>query len=314
MRISLGMLFMVLSFLSFCQDYVEVTVSDKTPRVGDYFSITCTLKNQHEFPASLDSCSFYPARYISSDSAIHQKVYTGVEIIGIKDSSYRQNKETICQREYTVVAWDSCELSLDGFNYSLENKTVESQKVYLNVSFYDPVEGVEMYDIKESFSSWKGSGNLSPIIFWTLLIVASCLFIIAMFFWSNRFLKAKKRVEPLLPLKERILSEINQLYSEELWLNHELQEHFVRFSYLLRMYLTERFQVSFLDKTTYQSKILLKKIDINESTRTKIGELLTASDFVKFADSSISNERIASLKIAIENVLEDTSPNIDQTA
>ena len=103
-------------------------------------------------------------------------------------------------------------------------------------------------------------------------------------------------------------------YSEELWLNHELQEHFVRFSYLLRMYLTERFQVSFLDKTTYQSKILLKKIDINESTRTKIGELLTASDFVKFADSSISNERIASLKIAIENVLEDTSPNIDQTA
>ena len=99
-----------------------------------------------------------------------------------------------------------------------------------------------------------------------------------------------------------------------MWLNNKLQEHFVRFSYLLRKYLTDRFQVSFLDKTTYQSKILLKKIDINESTRTKIGELLTASDFVKFADSSISNERIEFLKITIENVLEDTTPHLDQRA
>ena len=313
MRISLGMLFMVLSFLSFCQDYVEVAVSDKAPRVGDYFSITCTLKNQNVFPGSLDSSVYYPARYISSDSAIHQKEYRGIEIVGVKDSSYRQNNEILSQRAYTVVAWDSCELSLDGFEYSLENKTIKSQKVYLNVSFYEPVEGIKMYDIKESFSSWKGSAKDYDSVFWILLIVACTLFATAIVFWSKRFLKDKKRVENVLPLKEQIIAEINQLYAEELWLNNKLQEHFVRFSYLLRKYLTDRFQVSFLDKTTYQSKILLKKIDVNESTRTKIGELLTASDFVKFADSSISNQSIASLKIAIENVLEDTSPNIDHS-
>ena len=54
MRIALSMLFMVLSFLSFCQDYVEVAVSNKEPRVGDFFSITCTLKNQDVFPESID--------------------------------------------------------------------------------------------------------------------------------------------------------------------------------------------------------------------------------------------------------------------
>ena len=305
---------MVLSFLSICQDYVEVAVSNKEPRVGDFFSITCTLKNQDVFPESIDSSVFYPASYISSDSAIHQKAYTGLEIIGKKDSSYLRNNEIFSQREYMIVAWDSCELSLDGFEYRLKNKILKSQKVYLKVSFYDTVEGIEMYDIKESFSSWKVSGKGSIILFWILVILASILVFISILFWSKRFFKSQKKVEHVLPLQERILSDINQLYSEELWLNHKLQEHFVRFSYLLRSYLTERFQISFLDKTTYQSKILLKKIDINESTRTKIVQLLTASDFVKFADSSISNQRIASLKIAIENIIEDTTSNLDHSA
>ena len=116
MRIALSMLFMVLSFLSFCQDYVEVAVSNTEPRVGDFFSITCTLKNQDVFPESIDSSVFYPASYISSDSAIHQKAYTGLEIIGTKDSSYLRNNEIFSQREYTIVAWDSCELSLDGLS------------------------------------------------------------------------------------------------------------------------------------------------------------------------------------------------------
>ena len=305
---------MVLSFLSFCQDYVEVAVSNKETRVGDFFSITCTLKNQDVFPESIDSSVFYPASYISPDSAIHQKVYTGLEIIGTKDSSYIRNNEIFSQREYTIVAWDSCELSLDGFEYRLKNKILKSQKVYLKVSFYDIVEGIEMYDIKESFSSWKVSGKGSVILFWILVLLASILVLISILFWYKRFFKSQKKIDHVLPLKERILSDINQLYSEELWLNHELQEHFVRFSYLLRSYLTERFQISFLEKTTYQSKILLKKIDINESTRTKIVQLLTASDFVKFADSSISHQRIASLKIAIENIIEDTTTNIDHSA
>ena len=314
MRIALSMLFMVLSFLSFCQDYVEVAVSNKEPRVGDFFSITCTLKNQDVFPESIDSSVFYPARYISSDSAIHQKAYTGLEIIGTKDSSYIRNNEIYSQIEYTIVAWDSCELSLDGFEYRLKNKILKSQKVYLKVSFYDTVEGIEMYDIKESFSSWKVSEKGSVILFWILVLLASILVLISILFWAKRFFKTQKKIEHVLPLQERILSDINQLYSEELWLNHKLKEHFVRFSYLLRSYLTERFQISFLDKTTYQSKILLKKIDINESTRTKIVQLLTASDFVKFADSSISHQRIASLKIAIENIIEDTTSNLDHSA
>ena len=314
MRISLGMIFIVLSFLSICQDYVEVYVSDKSPKVGDNFSITCTLKNQNIFPSSSDSCVYYPASYISSDSVTHQKEYRGVEIIDVKDSSYRKNNEIFSQRVYTVVAWDSCELSLDGFDYSWGNKTIKSQKVYLNVTFYQTVAGVTMYDIKESFTSWKDSVNDSDIMLWTLLLVTCFLIGTVIIFWSKRFSKDNKRVEHILPLNEQIRADINQLYEEELWLNNRLQEHFVRFSYLLRNYLTKRFEISFLDKTTHQSKILLKKIDVNESTRAKIGELLTASDFVKFADSSVSNESIASLKIAIEKVLEDTSPNIDDSA
>ena len=80
----------------------------------------------------------------------------------------------------------------------------------------------------------------------------------------------------------------------------------------MRSYLTERFELSFLDKTTFQSKILLKKIDLPESLRIKIVELLTSSDYIKFADSSMSNERIAFLKIALTNIIEETTLKNDQ--
>ena len=57
---------------------------------------------------------------------------------------------------------------------------------------------------------------------------------------------------------------------------------------------------------------LLKKIDLPESLRIKIVELLTSSDYIKFADSSMSNERIALLKIAVTNIIEETTLKNDQ--
>lgn len=311
MRARLIIFFTGVFFVSFGQDLIEVSVSNKTPRVGDFFSITCTLKDYDLFPKSSDSLTYYPARYLSSDSSIHQTEYKGLEIIDVKDSSYTLKNVKMNQRVYSLVAWDSCELSLDGFKYRTENKTIESEKVYLKVSFYEAIEGIEIYDIRESFSSWKASGSRS-IIIWLLIISALALALLSFIFWVKRTLERRKKNHHFIPLEERVILDINRLYSEELWLNQKLQEHFVRFSYLLRSYLTERFEVSFLDKTTYQSKILLKKIDLHEASRTKIVELLTASDFVKFADSSVSNERIAFLKNAIINVIEETTPKEKQ--
>tara|TARA_B100000768_G_scaffold176211_1_gene188650 strand:- start:263 stop:1210 length:948 start_codon:yes stop_codon:yes gene_type:complete len=312
MRIQLFIFFMGLSISSFCQGFVEVVVSNKTPRVGDFFSITCTIRNQDFFPKPSDSSIYYPSSYLSSDSTMHQKVYNGLEIIGFQDTSFTLNSKKVSQRTYSIVAWDSCELSLDGFDYRLANKTIKSEKVYLNVSFYEPVEDIQMYDIKESFSSWKGKGSRSTILYWLFIILVLAMGLFVFIFWNKRFFKDRNMVLRILPLEERTLLDLQELYSEELWLHNKLQEHFVRFSYVLRSYLTERFEVSFLDKTTYQSKLLLKKIDLPESIRIKIGELLTASDFVKFADSSISNEHIAFLKIAVKNIVEETTSNSGQ--
>ena len=304
----LFLLFVGLSYSSFCQDFVKVDISNKQPRVGDFFSITCSLKNQ-KFPQELlDSTAYYPAKYLSSVASKHETVYKGIEILDIKDTNYISQDDSISQRIYSVVAWDSCELALDGFEYSIGGKTIKSEKVYLKVRLYEIVEGVELYDIKELFSTWKSKASGSRVLLWVLMGLIIVLVLSASIILIKRYLAINNKGDHELPLEERVLLAINQLYSEELWLNDKLQEHFVRFSYLLRSYLTERFELSFLDKTTLQSKILLKKIDINESSRTKIVELLTSSDYVKFADSSMSNERIAFLKIALTNIIEETTP------
>ena len=305
-------LFLAFSYSYCCQDFVKVDISDKQPRVGDLFSITCTLKNQNFPREELDSLTYYPAKFLSSDSIKHQTAYKGIEIIEAKDTNYISEGDSISQRIYSVIAWDSCELALEGFEYSIGGKTITSEKVYLKVSFYEIVEGKELYDIKELFSNWKSRTNGSKVKFWIFIGVIIVLVLGASIAFIKRYFAIKIERDHKLPLEERVLLEIDQLYAEELWLHDKLQEHFVRFSYLLRSYLTERFELSFLDKTTFQSKILLKKIDLPESLRIKIVELLTSSDYIKFADSSMSNERIAFLKIALTNIIEETTLKNDQ--
>lgn len=307
MKIQLVLILMVLSFISFSQKMVAVAISNNETKVGDFFSITCTLQGQDVFPEAKDSFAYYPARCISSDSAKHDTPFKGLEILSFRDTSYLSNKENISQRIYSVVAWDSCELSLDGFEYAQENKILISEKAYLKVSFYEPQEGLEMYDIQESFSSWNNDDVTWPSFYWLLLIIG--LVIPVFIIWFIRFFKSRKKNEAVKPLEDIILLEIGKLYLEKLWLNDRMQEHFVRFSFLLRSYLTERYEVSFLDKTTDQSKLILKKIDMTESIRMKVIELLLDSDFVKFADSSISNERILLLKRSLEEIVRDTTPN-----
>ncbi len=305
-------LFLALSYSYSCQDFVKVDISDKQPRVGDLFSITCTLKNQNFPREEVDSLTYYPAKFLSSDSSKHQTAYKGIEIIEAKDSNYISEGDSISQRIYSVIAWDSCELVLEGFEYLIGGKTIKSEKVYLKVSLYEIVEGIELYDIKELFSNWKSRTNGSKVKFWIFIGVIIVMVLGATIAFLKRYFTRKIERDHKLPLDERVLLEIDRLYAEELWLHDKLQEHFVRFSYLLRSYLTERFELSFLDKTTFQSKTLLKKIDLPESLRIKIVELLTSSDYIKFADSSMSNERIALLKIAVTNIIEETTPKNDQ--
>ena len=294
------------------QKEVVVEVSSDTPRVGDVFKISCTVQGSIDFPEEKINQGFYPAKYLSVDTSIHETLCKDVEVLETIDSSFLIDGVQFYQREYEVIAWDSCELSLLGFDYRFGDTVIKSQQVYIKVSFYDQKDNLEIYDLKETFSGWESDSKkfqFTTAIYVILALVL--LFIISVFIWLKYF-KKNQRSDTNLSVEEKTLAEIQVLYAAELWRNDRIQEHFVQFSFILRDYLTLRFGVSFLDKTTHQSNLLLKHLDLNTESRRQIEKLLLASDYVKFADSTIADQQIESLKLELIKIVLDTSPLIEE--
>ena len=311
-RIKLLLFFSLAATAVIGQKQVAVEVSSDTPRVGDIFKISCTVQGSIDFPEEKINQSFYPAKYLSADTSIHETLCKDVEILETVDSSFFIDGVQLYRREYKVIAWDSCELSLLGFDYRFGDTLIKAQQVYIKVSFYEQKDNLEIYDLKETFSGWESDTQkfqLKTAIYVILALVL--LFTISIFIWLKYF-KTNQSSDTNLSVEEKTLAEIQVLYAAELWRNQRIQDHFVQFSFLLRDYLTLRFGVSFLDKTTHQSKLLLKHLDLNRESRSQIEKLLLASDYVKFADSTIADEQIEGLKSELIKIVLDTSPVIEE--
>ena len=77
---------------------------------------------------------------------------------------------------------------------------------------------------------------------------------------------------------------------------------------ILRMYLTSRFEISLLEKTTYETKLLLTQKGLNEETVEVIARILSESDMVKFAKSEPETIAILRVSTLARQIVAETSP------
>lgn len=309
MRYYLNIILFVIGFQSFGQS-LDVRISDSEIRVGDIFELNYIISNSEKFPVTMNAGDVFPAELLTSDT-IKNKSIPAVEVLAFSDSLVTINEMSQVIRSYQLIVWDSCALSLVGFDYSILDSIVRFPPVYVNVSYYDSKEGIELIDIVERFHDWNNAnkGNKSDSDSTWLITVLIIIFAVMLgLFFLIRWTKRKKLQESQKSLEEATLDQIKSLQKEELWRNGLLKEHFVRFSHLLRSYLTSRYGISFLDKTTKQSILLLDSLSIDESLKNKILQLLKNSDLVKFADSNIEDRTILVLFDDLKSIVIQTTP------
>jgi hypothetical protein len=127
-----------------------------------------------------------------------------------------------------------------------------------------------------------------------------------------RFLKNRNRFDSektiLLSLEERTLNAIDALEKRKLWEEDRLKEHFVQLSYILRSYLTERYSISLLEKTTHEARLLLEEIALNKSTISSIISVLSEADMVKFAKSKPEVNSILLVSRMARVIVKETRP------
>ena len=212
--------------------------------------------------------------------------------------------------KYVVTAWDSGMFIIPGQSVIINDSSFTFPDLAIASYLTDPIDGMDIYDIKENYA------DIPPLPFdlvqfiqtnwWWLLIV---VFGIILFF-TLRKKKTVDEVDELKPmsLKERTLIAIDALESAKLWEKEQLKEHFVELSYILRSYLTARYNITLLEKTTHETKILLTEKGLNDETVDIVARILSQSDMVKFAKSKPDTIAILRISTLAKQIVAETSP------
>ncbi|PIE87069.1 MAG: hypothetical protein CSA03_02330 [Bacteroidetes bacterium] len=237
------------------------------------------------------------------------------EIIGkFKDTivALGMNKKWI--GEYVVTAWEDGEYIIPGPTISINDSTFRFDDLALQVSLVEQKKDVDLYEIRENFTDIPDQ-PFSPMKFlkqnwWWIAIVAGALIFGWLLVRRRRWDKEIENREDIRPmnLKERTIKAVEALDKSELWKKGELKEHFVELSYILRSYLTARYKISLLEKTTEQTKYILTKQGLNAETVDTIARILSQSDMVKFAKSKPDTISILRQSTLVKQIIAETSP------
>ena len=292
---------------------LEVNISRDEVRVGDVFILQYMISDVSDFPETINANDYFPVNILSKDTLVEQSDSL-VEILSYRDSIIMMNGISGYIRSYHLIAWDSSALSLVGFDYLYNDSVLKFPPVYLNVTYYNTEDGVELLDIQEDFHDWKKSTskiNKKSNLWWIWIILSViCVISVLFLLWRRTH---NKRHALKQSLQEITLEQIEKLKKEKLWQKDMLKEHFVQFSHILRTYLTNRFGISFLDKTTGQSILLLDQLELDEKIKNMILQLLKKSDLVKFADSRTEETYIQVLFEELTLIVHQTTPILEDS-
>jgi hypothetical protein len=225
-----------------------------------------------------------------------------------KDTLLKTGINYIWKGTYVVTAWDTGFVVIPPTTISTQDTVYEFNPILLKITAPLVQEGKEIYDIKEQFIEIP-----KPKFYWfkknSWWIISIGLALVGFFIFKKlkRNFSSKEIVKEL-SLKEKTLLAINSLNEAKMWEKGKIKEHYVELSFILRSYLGSRYGLNLLEKTSYQSTILLLKKGLEKETVDTIRIVLNQSDLVKFAESTPTELEILKISSFAKQIVSETSP------
>jgi hypothetical protein len=306
-------MFLGLTFTSWSQQLHE-KISQDNILIGEPVSIKYTVRTELtdtlEFTEAVNSIKgrFKEGGTLSKKGAEFELVEP------FRDTVIKSDQDKKWIGEYIVTIWEDGEYVIPGATISINDSTYRFDDLGLEVTLVDEKENVDLYDIRENFTDIPEE-PFSPMKFikenwWWIAIIVGALVMGWLIVRRRRWDREIENREDIRPmnLKERTIKAVEALDASELWDKGKLKEHFVELSYILRSYLTARYNISLLDKTTEQTKIILTKQGLNDDTVDTIARILSQSDMVKFAKSKPDVISILRQSTLVKQIIAETSP------
>jgi len=280
-KILILLLLIVFTFSGYSQE-IEVKAKLDTNKItiGDQFHLTMELSKP------IDANVFFPF--------LQDTIITEIEIIDSKEVdtiSITENNIKL-QKAYTLTSFDSGAYVIEPFAFLIDSiDTIFTEKklfIMVNTMQVDTAKK-EIADIKAPFEAPMTFREFIqeywPYIAIGLFVI---LALVLLFIYRDK-LKPKKTEKPK-PKKPAepgyviAIRELEQLKEKKLWQNNNVKVYYIELTDILRTYLYNQFDIYSLEMTTSETIDEIGRISIiNDELKSKISQVLSLADFVKFA-------------------------------
>ncbi len=291
-----------------------VELSDDAILVGEPTTLKFTVKAKDQdsirFRAKLNEIE---ARSVNQNGGLSSDILPLEIIYPFVDTFIFNGATKKWRGEYVVTSWEPGIFVIPGATILINDSSFRFKDITLECTLTAKDTTMDLYEIRENYAqipekSFSFTEFISDNWWWLTLIIVGILIFILIKRRKNRAIDDYLEEIRPLSLKERTILAIESLDKEEMWAKGKLKEHFIELSYILRSYLTSRYSISLLDKTTYEIKLLLTKKGLNAETVDVIARILSQSDMVKFAKSEPDAIAILRQSTLAKQIIAETSP------
>lgn len=303
---------LILQTISFSQ---ESSLSTNKIQIGEEVVLTyrITLATEAAF-RHIPFGTTVPAKKKSASGTLAQETSTSIEQLkSFNDTVLLKGKTKEWIGTYQLTAWDEGSFVIEGAKIQVGDSMILFPAVTLTAQLVATKKDLDLYDIREQFADLPEPPH--PLVqFFTnnrewlvpALIVLGLAVLLFILWWRSQ--KKPSVPEQVISLKERSLLAIDALERERLWEKNKLKTHYIELSYILRSYLSSRYQLSLLENTSKEAQLLLKQKGLHPETIRTIGIVLDQSDLVKFARSKPDEQEILKISQLVRQVIAETSP------
>ncbi len=308
MRLFLLFIVVLISESMFSQ-VVRTRISNDHTLIGSHIDLVYSIEFPKDKKFEYEPVKGnFPAKITSEKSSLTSGAFDQIEIVSFEDTIVVKGNKKTWIGVYELCPWDSGLVVLEGQKFTLNDSTGSFQSAYLKVNLVPRKKGQDLYDIKEMYVDTPEEASallffFKYIIWWLLPLIGFLIY--RLYFKKDR---AVKKSEKETSLKQKTLFAIDALEKAELWRKDKMKEHFVELSYVLRSYLTSRYDIHLMDKTTSETRLLLLAKGIEKPIVDTILKLLSHSDMVKFAASKPGEEIVERAFFEIRQLVIETSP------
>jgi hypothetical protein len=187
------------------------------------------------------------------------------------------------------------------------------------ISVLDEASGEEELEIADLKQPASLEPNWTPALI-ALSIVALIALIALAAWWLHRRYAARLAAVPMVddpfartPPHEWAFAELQNLLSERLAEQGELERFYAQLAWILKRYLGGRYRVDLLEQTTDEVRPALDQAGIPSAASPRVGSILAECDRVKFAKAFPSDSERKQIVERVYAVIDQTKPALEST-